>query len=117
MTLPLDPQTVPLTPVEGGVYRVTGTRIPLDTIVHSFNRGESAEGIVDAYPTLALRDVYAIIGYYLANRAAVDAYVAEQDARADEIKRDITSRPDYQQWRERLLARKAQLDARQVSAK
>jgi uncharacterized protein (DUF433 family) len=62
---------------EGGYY-VAGTRISLDSIVHEFNRGESAEAICQNFELLLLEQVYGAIAYYLANQADVDAYLLRQ---------------------------------------
>jgi uncharacterized protein (DUF433 family) len=48
-----------------GVYRVGGTRVTVDLVVRAFNRGATAEEIVQKYDTLRLPDVYQVIGYYL----------------------------------------------------
>ena len=98
---------VPLTTSEEGVIRVGNTRVRLDTIVYAFNEGYTAEEIVSQYPALALTDVYAALAYYLANRPAVDAYVAERAEKAEAIRREIEARPDYQVFRQQLLNRRA----------
>jgi uncharacterized protein (DUF433 family) len=73
------PQTVPLMWAEGGkVLRVTGTRIPLDTIVAAYLDGETPEEIAHTYSTLRLADVYAVLSYYLNHREAVEAYLLER---------------------------------------
>ena len=40
-----------------GVYRVGGTRVTLDLVVRAFNRGATAEEIVQKYDSLRLPDV------------------------------------------------------------
>jgi uncharacterized protein (DUF433 family) len=60
--------------VEGG-YRVTGTRVSLDSIVHAFWRGETAEAIAQAFPVLTLEQVYGALTFYLAHKGDVDAYL------------------------------------------
>ena len=64
-----------------GSYYVAGTRISLDSIVHAFLRGESPETICQNFEVLRLEEVYGAIAYYLANEAAVDAYLIRQDAK------------------------------------
>ena len=61
---------------DGGFY-IRGTRVPLDSIVHEFNNGVSAEGIRQAFPTLTLEEVYGAIAFYLGHRAEVDASIRE----------------------------------------
>jgi hypothetical protein len=38
-------------------------------------RGESAEGIVESYPTLHLEEVFGALSFYLAERDTVDEYL------------------------------------------
>jgi uncharacterized protein (DUF433 family) len=68
---------VPLRTDNQGKIRVGGTRVLLELVIHAFQQGESAEGIIDSYSTLKLADVYAVIAYYLTHRAEVDAYMAQ----------------------------------------
>jgi uncharacterized protein (DUF433 family) len=60
--------------IEGG-YRITGSRVSLDSVVYDFLSGLSPESIVDNYDTLTLEQVYGAITYYLAHRAEVDAHL------------------------------------------
>jgi len=57
--------TIPLTVDAAGVLRVGNTRVTLDVIVRAFDRGATAEEIVQEYSSLRLGDVYQVIGYYL----------------------------------------------------
>ena len=85
---------VPIWTDEHGRVRVRGTRVLLELLIHAYHAGESAEGIVDMYPTLALSDVYGVLAYYLVNRASVDSYIAESDATSDAIQRQIEANYD-----------------------
>ena len=62
---------------DGGFY-IRGTRVPLDSVVHEFCNGVSAESIRQAFPALTLEQVYGAIAFYLGHRAEVDASI--QDA-------------------------------------
>ena len=64
-----------------GAYRITGTRVSLDSVVYAFLNGSSPESIVDSFPALTLEQVYGAITYYLAHQAEVDAYL--QQGKAD----------------------------------
>lgn len=64
MTLSMEARPIPLTENEDGTIRVSGTRIPLDTVIYAYLNGDSAEEIVENFDTLNLSDVYAIISYY-----------------------------------------------------
>ena len=59
-------------------YQVAGTRISLDSIVYSFQRGLSPESIVQSFPLLTLEQVYGAIAFYLANHSEIDAYTNSQ---------------------------------------
>ena len=98
--------TVPLSQDQGGVLRVTGTRVSLDSVVYAFNEGATPEEIVQQYPTLDLKDVYAVISYYLQNQAEVEQYLAQRQVERQELKKELESRFDPRGIRERLLARK-----------
>ncbi|MDT5062054.1 MAG: hypothetical protein QOH63_2513 [Acidobacteriota bacterium] len=98
--------TVPLSQDQAGVLRVTGTRVSLDSIIFAFNEGATPEEIVQQYSTLDLKDVYAVISYYLQNLAEVESYLAQRRAERQEMKKEIESRFDPHGIRERLLARK-----------
>ena len=74
---------VPLRTDEHGAIRIGKTRVLLELIIHAYYKGETPEGMVDSYPSLSTADVYAVIGYYLANRAEIDAYVRQRDEQAD----------------------------------
>jgi len=56
-------------------YFVRGSRVSLDSVVHSFLSGDSAESIRDNFPTLTLEQVYGAIAYYLGHQAEIDAYL------------------------------------------
>lgn len=76
---------VPLRTDDDGVIRVGNTRVLLELVIHAYYMGETPEGIVDSYPSLTAAEVYAVIGYYLANRDEIDTYVRERDAKVDTI--------------------------------
>jgi uncharacterized protein (DUF433 family) len=80
---------VPLKTDEHGKLRVGNTRVLLELVIHAFQQGETAEGIVDSYPTLKLADVYAVLAYYLMHRDEVDAYMRQANENADRIQREI----------------------------
>ena len=99
--------TVPLSQDQAGVLRVTGTRVSLDSVIYAFNEGATPEEIVQQYPTLDLRDVYAVVSYYLQNQGEVEKYLGERQVRRQELKKELESRFDPRGVRERLLARKS----------
>lgn len=107
MSPTLEPEAVPLTRTPEGVIRVGDTRVPFDTVVYAFRDGATAETIVDRFPTLTLADVYAAIAYYLRHTAEVDAYLAEQERKAAEVRVENERRFPPDGVRARLLARRS----------
>jgi uncharacterized protein (DUF433 family) len=98
-------ETVPLrTDETGRMIYVGKTRVPLETVIYTYNEGASPEEIVRRYDALDISDVYLVIGYYLRHRAEVDAYITEADAHAEEMRRQ--QEPVTRAFYERLLARR-----------
>jgi len=60
---------------EHGAYRVTGTRVSLDSLVYAYLNGQTAEAIAQAFPLLTLGQVYGALVYYLAHRETIDTYL------------------------------------------
>jgi len=108
MSLVIEAPPVPLRTDEHGVMRVGKTRVPLDTVVFAFNQGSSPEEIVLSYPTLDLEDVYAVVNYYLHNRAEVDCYLSQREAEAARVREENEKRFPPAGIRARLLARRTQ---------
>ena len=104
-------QTVPLTLTRDGTIRITESRVSLDSIVHHFELGATAEQIAQKFPSLPLADIYAAITYYLNHREAVEEYLQQQEAEADVIQQRIEADSQYQaamaEMRERLLTRQS----------
>ena len=107
MALGIGTDPIPLKTDQDGVVRVAGTRVTLDTVVTAFQQGATAEEIAQQFPTVALPDVYAVIGFYLRHRAEVEAYHEEGRQQAEAIRRQHESRLDRQGIRDRLLARRS----------
>src|SRR5258708_40168781 len=98
-------EAIPLAMDGQGVYRVGGTRVTLDLVVRAFNRGATAEEIVQDFPTLQLPDVYQVIGYYLKHSAELAGYFEKRERHQEQLL------AANQEWsprglRERLLARR-----------
>ncbi len=102
-------QSLPLRLTEDGTIRIADTRVSLDSIVHHYKLGASAEQIAQSF-ALDLADVYTAIAYYLNHEEAVEEYLREQEAQGDEVQKKIESDPQYQkkmaELRARVLARK-----------
>lgn len=76
-----------------GVYRVAGSRVSLDSLVHAFWDGKSAETIAQSFPTLTLEQVYGAIAFYLQHRAEIDVYL-QQGQRDYETQRQAAREAD-----------------------
>ena len=97
----------PLTTGSDGVIRVTGTRVPLETIATAFDAGATAEEIAQQYPSVDLANVYAVISYVLDHRPEVDDYVRRRRDAAAEVRGEIEAKVPPAGIRARLLARRS----------
>lgn len=105
-------QVLPLTVWEDGSIRVEGSRVTLDSIVHEFKLGATAEQILHSFPSITLREIYGAIFYYLNDTEGVEEYLRQRERGADEARRFIESRVDTKSLRERILARRDQMVGR-----
>ena len=62
------------------IYRLTGTRVSLDSIVYAFWHGQTAESIAQSFPVLTLEQVYGALTFYLANKSEIDTYLKAAEA-------------------------------------
>lgn len=60
-----------------GGYYLAGTRISLDSVVYSFNQGQSPEAILDDFPSLKRAQIYGAIAFYLDHQAEIDKHLAD----------------------------------------
>ena len=60
-----------------GGYYVAGTRISLDSVVYSFNEGQSPEAIQKDFPSLKRAQIYGAIAFYLDHQAVIDKYLED----------------------------------------
>lgn len=104
-------QPVPLTRGADGVWRVAGSRVTLDSIVHQFKGGATAEQMQEDFPSLTLSDIYAVIAYFLQHPRAVEEYLNESAQAAKEVRREVETGLETKDLRERLSRRRAQAAA------
>lgn len=69
-----------------GAYRITDTRISLDSVVYCFLDGQTPESIVQSFPLLTLEQVYGAIAFYLAHRAEIDAYLEQEETEFEALR-------------------------------
>jgi uncharacterized protein (DUF433 family) len=104
--LPLHADRPPLRVDEGGAVRVGQSRISLDLVIEQYENGMAPEDMVQAYDTLALADVHAVIAYYLRHRDEVRAYLKRREEEAEALRAKIEAEcPPVS--REELLARRS----------
>ncbi len=102
-------QTTPLIQEADGTVRISGSRVTLDTIIGAFQKGATAEQILDSFPSLSLGQIYGAIAYYLDHEADVEVYLRERSAEAKLIKHEIEGQQDTDGFRARIRARRGQL--------
>lgn len=100
------PPEIPIHFGDDGIARVGTTRVTLDTVIHAFSEGATAEEIAQQYPSLKLADIYFAIGYYLSNPTEVEDYLRNRKMASETTREENESRFDPQGIRERLLTRR-----------
>lgn len=105
MAMNIESEAPPLTEDPTGGMRVGNSRVLLELVIRAFQDGATPETIVQRYDTLALSDVYSIIGYYLRHTQVVEGYLILREEQANEVEQRIVARQgDLSAIRERLLA-------------
>jgi uncharacterized protein (DUF433 family) len=69
------------------VYRITGTRVSLDSIVYDYLSGLSPESIADNFDSLSLEQVYGAITFYLSHRDEVDRHLMSNRTKFDALRK------------------------------
>jgi len=104
-------QEVPLRATEDGTIRIAGTRVSLDSVLHRYRLGATAEEIALRFPTLRLADIHSCVAYYLNHSEPVEEYLIRQRQQADDQQQRIAADPSQQQGiaqlRERIRQREA----------
>lgn len=71
-----------------GDYRITDSRVSLDSVVYAWRDGNSPEGIMRMFPVLTLEEIYGAITFYLANQEEVDEYLRQARIEFDAKRRE-----------------------------
>ena len=74
---------------EGGAYRISDSRVSLDSIVHAYLEGMTPESIADNFSDLTLEQVYGALAFYLANRDEIDQYLREGESKFDTLSEQL----------------------------
>ena len=72
--------------VQGGDACIAGTRVPVWVLAAMHKRGDTAEEILEAYPSLTAAQVHAALSYYYDHRAEIDAVIAIQNAGHERVR-------------------------------
>jgi uncharacterized protein (DUF433 family) len=105
VTLPIQCDPPPLVDAGDGIIYVSNTRIPLERVIRAFQLGITPEQLVQDFDVLTLKDVYAVINYYLHHRTEVDAYLEQSQQEVSEIRVAIEKQNDPTGIRARLINR------------
>jgi len=81
------PDTDLITTTREGLWRVAGTRVSVDSVVHAFWSGSTPEQVVQDYEGVSLDQVYGVIHWYLTHRTVADAYLRTQDREDKKLRR------------------------------
>jgi uncharacterized protein (DUF433 family) len=108
----------PLRTDEYGVVRVGKSQVLLDVVVREFKKGARAEEIVNAYPTLKLAEVYAVIAHYLQHQSEVEEYLQARHDEAVATRNEIeAARPTEPDLRNKLMSRMTPLEQGNASSR
>jgi uncharacterized protein (DUF433 family) len=107
MSVLLQTEAPPLRIEPTGAIRVGQTRVLLELVIQEHQKGRTPEQIVSSFTTLKLPDVYSVIGYYLRHPTEIDAYLAQREAEAGQVRSEIeTAQGSQIGFRDELIARK-----------
>src|SRR5205823_9472128 len=87
MPFPVEAECPPIREDAAGALRVGNTRVLLELVLRAFQDGATPETIVQRYASLALADVYAVIGYYLRHPAEMDEYLNRRERKGEDAQR------------------------------
>ena len=99
----------PLRQDDGGIIRVTGSRVTINILVARYWQGDTFEEIHEGFPSVSVEAIQKIINWYLANRSEVDEYIRKENDEAEMLRRKIESQPRYQAFLREFERRRAEL--------
>ena len=90
MSIPrIEPMTIPLSRDDAGAWRIGKTRVLLEIAIRAWRAGATPEEVVQAYDTLQLSDVYAVVAWCLYNDTVVREYMACREQLAAEVQNEL----------------------------
>jgi uncharacterized protein (DUF433 family) len=76
-------------------YYLAGSRISLDSVAYALKRGETVEEILENFPVIENRQrLEGAIAFILAHPVEVDAYLAQQAEKYEELRRQNPPPPE-----------------------
>src|SRR4051794_19288453 len=91
---------------EGG-WRISGSRVSLDSVVNAYREGQTPEAIVESFPTLSPEQVHGALAFYLRHRAEIDDHLKAQAAAWERLREE--SEAAHRPLLDRLRASRASL--------
>ncbi len=79
-------QDVPLAISDDGAIRIAGTRVSLESVLHHYRQGATAEEIALRFPALRLADIHSCLAYYLNRQEKVEDYIVARRREANGLK-------------------------------
>lgn len=73
-----------------GTYRISGTRVSLDSVIYGWLSGLSPESIVDSYPVLTLEQVHGALAYYLGHQEEIEEYLRQGEAEFENLREELS---------------------------
>ena len=101
-----------ITKLENGAYRIADTRVSLDSVVYSYQRGDLPETIARKFPALNLAQIYGAIAFYLANQAEIDEYLVREESEFEKM-RQVSQETDTE-WHTKMRKARQELLTPQV---
>jgi uncharacterized protein (DUF433 family) len=95
--------------------RVGQTRVSFESVWHMYQQGANPAAIVEAFDTLSLADIYAVLAWALRHPKDVDAYLKRLEDEAGQVRRQLEDAgvaptpPESAKIKEKLKARLEQV--------
>jgi uncharacterized protein (DUF433 family) len=107
MNHPFPAEPPPLRTNPDGAILIGHTRVTLDTVVAEFEAGATAAEIAEQYSSIALADIYTVIGYYLNHQTEISQYLQAREELGQQVRAENEQRFPSQGLHDRLLDRRA----------
>jgi uncharacterized protein (DUF433 family) len=78
---------------EAGSWRLAGSRVSLDSVIHLHHDGLVPNEIVLQFPSLSIEQVHGAIAFYLHNQEEIDEYFKQQQDRCEQLAKEAEANP------------------------